>query len=70
MDPKAVIDYLARTTPRQRLLALELLILLLGIVLLLKCSPAAKASRNARTSARFGEALLQMGIPTQAGPSK
>lgn len=70
MDPRTVIDHLRRTTPRQRLLAAELLVLLLGIVLLLECSPAAKASRNARASARFGEALLQMGIETQAGPSK
>jgi hypothetical protein len=70
MDPKAVIDYLARTTPRQRLLAVELLILLLGIVLLLEFSPATKASRNARASEHFGEALLRMGIETQASPSK
>lgn len=70
MDPRAVIDYLARTTPRQRLLAAELMILLLGIILLLECSPSAKTSRNARTSERFGEALLRMGIETQAGPSK
>jgi hypothetical protein len=70
MDPRAVIDYLARTTPRQRLLAVELLILLLGIILLLEYSPAAKASRNARASERFGEALLRMGIETQSGPSK
>jgi hypothetical protein len=70
MDSRAVIDYIARTTPRQRLLAAELIILFLGIILLLEYSPAAKASRNARTSERFGEALLRMGIETQAGPSR
>jgi hypothetical protein len=70
MDIRAVLGYLARTTPRERLLAAELLILFLGIILLLEYSPAAKASRNARTSERFGEALQRMGIETQAEPSK
>ena len=70
MDPRAVINHLGRTTPRQRLLAAELLILFLGILLLLECSPAAKASRHARASERFGEALMRMGIETQAGPNK
>lgn len=70
MDPGVVLKYLARTTSRQRLLAAELLILFLGIILLLECSPAAKTSRNARASERFGEALLRMGIETQTGPSR
>lgn len=70
MDVRDVLGYLARTTPRQRLLAAELLILLIGIVLLLECSPAAKAYRNTRASEHFGEALLRMGIETQAGPSR
>ena len=69
MNLRAAKEWLARTKPRQRLLAAELLILLLGLFLLVECSPAAKASRNARASKRFGEALERAGISTQGGPS-
>jgi hypothetical protein len=62
--------WFARTTPRQRLLAVELLILLLGLFFLMECSPAAKASRNPRASKQFAEALERAGIQTQSGPSK
>jgi len=70
MALRAIPGWLARTTYRQRLLATELLILVTALLLLLRYSPAAKTSRNARASEQFGSALERAGIPTQPGPSR
>ncbi len=70
MSPRSVLATLTRLVLRDRLLAAELVLLVLAILFLLQCSPAATASRNARASQQFGEALQRLGIETQAGPSK
>lgn len=47
-----------------------LLLLLVGIELWFLNSKGHRAAVNKRSSEKFGEALLRIGIPTQPAPSK